>query len=439
MNPSPNIWQRYVVCLRIAISKHLNEALRDRLVCGLRSENIQRRLLAEKDLSLQKAVDIAQGMEAADRNAKALKGPNSAIHKVWVSASAPRHKAANSKPTETPRSHCYCCGKSNHDQKDCRFRDATCHYCKKKGHIAPACRAKRNNAGNRTPRSAARTRFVETDTPESNTASNECPLDTTFCISRLDEPRAHPFTTDIEVNGKPITMEIDTGASVSIISKQSQQQLFPAVTVEPSPLALQTYTGERLSVIGRMQVTVRHHDQEKQLALHVVSGNGPSLMGRDWLQHIQLDWKAIGSIHMQHQTPALQEILTKHAEIFKDELGTIEPFWVSLQVANDAKPRFCKARSVPFATKEEIEAELDLLEKSGILEKVDHRHWAAPIVAVVKKDGKIRICGDYKLTVNQCLDVDQYPLLKPDELFAILAGGQKFTKLDLSQPTSNSF
>ena len=49
---------------------YLNEALQ----CGLRSESIQRRLLAEKDLSLQKVMEITQGMEAADRNAKFLKG-----------------------------------------------------------------------------------------------------------------------------------------------------------------------------------------------------------------------------------------------------------------------------------------------------------------------------------------------------------------------------
>ena len=56
-----------------------------------------------------------------------------------------------------------------------------------------------------------------------------------------------------------------------------------------------------------------------------------------------------------------------------------------------------------------------------------------PFVAVPKKDGKVRICGDYKVTVNQALEVDQYPLPKPGELFASLAGEKKFSKLDLSQ------
>ena len=43
------------------------------------------------------------------------------------------------------------------------------------------------------------------------------------------------------------------------------------------------------------------------------------------------------------------------------------------------------------------------------------------------------ICGDFKVTVNQCLAVDQYPLPRPNDLFTTLAGGKVFAKLDLSQ------
>ena len=75
--------------------------------------------------------------------------------------------------------------------------------------------------------------------------------------------------------------------------------------------------------------------------------------------------------------------------------------------------------------------ELDHLESDGIVEKVNHSDWASPIVPVPKGDGKIRICGDHKVTVNSHLQVDQYPLPKPDELFTALVGGKHFTKLDL--------
>ena len=80
-----------------------------------------------------------------------------------------------------------------------------------------------------------------------------------------------------------------------------------------------------------------------------------------------------------------------------------------------------------------IDIELDSLEKAGILEKITHSDWAATIEPVPKKDGRIRICGDSKVSVNQSLIVDQHPLPNPEELFSILTGGQQFSKLDLSQ------
>ena len=52
----------------------------------------------------------------------------------------------------------------------------------------------------------------------------------------------------------------------------------------------------------------------------------------------------------------------------------------------------------------------------------------------MKKDGtSLRICGDFKVTVNQVSKLDKYPIPKIDDLFAQLAGGKMFTKLDMSQ------
>ena len=70
-----------------------------------------------------------------------------------------------------------------------------------------------------------------------------------------------------------------------------------------------------------------------------------------------------------------------------------------------------------------MEAELDKLQSDGVISPVTFSKWAAPIVPVVKSDGKIRICGDYKLTINQAARVDKYPLPKADDLFASLSGG----------------
>ena len=79
-----------------------------------------------------------------------------------------------------------------------------------------------------------------------------------------------------------------------------------------------------------------------------------------------------------------------------------------------------------------MESELDRLTEAGVLEKVPYSEWATPVVVVPKLDGGVRLCGDYKVTVNPVLDIDQYPIPNPDDIFASLAGGQLFTTLDLS-------
>jgi transposase InsO family protein len=79
-----------------------------------------------------------------------------------------------------------------------------------------------------------------------------------------------------------------------------------------------------------------------------------------------------------------------------------------------------------------VEAELDRLHSTGVITPVTFSRWAAPIVPVIKSSGEIRICGDYKTTVNQVATPDKYPLPRVDELFAAMSGGSYFTKLDLS-------
>lgn len=76
---------------------------------------------------------------------------------------------------------------------------------------------------------------------------------------------------------------------------------------------------------------------------------------------------------------------------------------------------------------------MDRLVKEGTIEPVEFSEWATPIVPIVKEDGTIRICGDYKQTINQAAELDNYPIPKIKDLYATLGGGTEFTKLDLSQ------
>jgi len=128
----------------------------------------------------------------------------------------------------------------------------------------------------------------------------------------------------------------------------------------------------------------------------------------------------------------VEALQKKYKDVFSPGLGVLKNFKAHITVKQGARPIFHRPRSVPFALKEAIEVELARLEAEGVIEKVNQSEWAAPIVAVPKLDGRIRICGDYKVTVNPHIEPDRHPLPKPEDLFASLSSGKKFTKIDLS-------
>ena len=118
--------------------------------------------------------------------------------------------------------------------------------------------------------------------------------------------------------------------------------------------------------------------------------------------------------------------------MFKDELGEAVEITAKLHVSTNTKSYFCRARAVPHALRTKIEQELQCLQDQKVIEPVQMSEWMAPLVPVLKPDGSIRLCGDYKLTINRVAKPDVYPLPRMEELFATLAGGKHFTKLDLA-------
>ena len=163
----------------------------------------------------------------------------------------------------------------------------------------------------------------------------------------------------------------------------------------------------------------------------VVKSPGPNLLGRDWLQEIKLNWQTIFCI--QDSNPQLQKILDAYKDVFGKGLGTLKGTEAKIYVDPEATPMFMKARPVPYALKAKVEMELDRLQSEGIISPVEFTEWAAPIAPVVKQNGSVRICGDYKCTVNQVSKLDNYPIPKTEDLLATLGEVNKFTKLDMSQ------
>ena len=75
-----------------------------------------------------------------------------------------------------------------------------------------------------------------------------------------------------------------------------------------------------------------------------------------------------------------------YSSVFEPTLGTLQGYEAKIHVG--AQPKYCKARSVPYAMRGKVEEELERLMSEGIIKPVQFDDWAAPIVPVVKSDGK---------------------------------------------------
>ena len=188
------------------------------------------------------------------------------------------------------------------------------------------------------------------------------------------------------LDGKKITMEIDTGSGVTLLCKTDFDKIGNMSSLQASKLILKGYTGNKIKCLGEKLMTVQIKDETINSVIRVVDGSGPSLLGRDLISGFTLPWQDIFKVN----TEECQDILEKYTNLFDDSsIGKIEGLKVQLHV-NDSNPVFKKARPVPYSIREKYEDSLDKLEQQGIIEKVEFSEWGSPVVPVTKPDGSIR-------------------------------------------------
>ena len=192
--------------------------LRVRLVVGINDLMLQRRLLAEARLTLKKATEIALSHETAVKGSKVIQGAtgiSAAVNQVTPA----RHQSA--KP-------CYRCGKSSHKASDCYYKETICSCCKKKGHLAKACRNRITTNPLSTTgkqRQNQSTHFVEYTLDGQNEPSEYSLFTVNNCVHGKGTD-SNLFTVNVLINKQPVGMQIDTGAAVSIMSEATYEQLW---------------------------------------------------------------------------------------------------------------------------------------------------------------------------------------------------------------------
>uniref|UniRef100_A0A5S6R0T3 Reverse transcriptase domain-containing protein n=1 Tax=Trichuris muris TaxID=70415 RepID=A0A5S6R0T3_TRIMR len=168
--------------------------------------------------------------------------------------------------------------------------------------------------------------------------------------------------------------------------------------------------------MGALYVAVEYGTSNGTLQVVVVKGNRCSLLGRNWFDPLNIH---ISGVH-QLTNLYLDKLIEEYAELFSERIGAVNGPAVKLYTDDTVAPIQMTARRVPFALKQRIEEELNRLVAQGILEPVQHTTWATPIVPILKPNGDIRICGDYKCTANKALRKDLYKIPSVNDVLTTL-------------------
>lgn len=123
------------------------------------------------------------------------------------------------------------------------------------------------------------------------------------------------------------------GATLSIISHQSYDTTWQgqqAPPIKSTDVKLHTYTGEGISVDGEIDIEAEYQSQKFRLTLLIVAGDGPSLLGHNWLCHI-------GLTQLYKVFDPVKEILDRHSNLFKEELSKITGTTAKLYLKSDAQ------------------------------------------------------------------------------------------------------
>ncbi|XP_057318279.1 uncharacterized protein K02A2.6-like [Microplitis mediator] len=349
----------------------IKDTSRDRFVWGLKSDAIKKKLLSEADSTFKKTAEIATAVESAAKDVKKINGIKKNLTNV------------------------------NYIQD------------RRMGHLEVVCRKKNwENEDKKAMTSMRKNKKIIKDQRDQNNYVNDVEdkdkeLENLFCVEDL----------------------ILSTESYSIVGISFSQKFYEENKelgeIIPTDRRFKSYQGDVMCPVGVIKVNVSKGTIIRELELFVFPGISNPILGIDWIDALSLfegKAKTHNFNYMNKKYPSIGELVKEFKDVVSDKLGMYERKVFELTLKDKAKPVYCQPRPLPYAIKDKIGEEIDNLVADGVLEAVESSEWATPIVLILKSDGKIRICGDYKVIVNSQLEVKKHPIPQVQDLFVKLEG-----------------
>ena len=435
------IRQDAATCDFKSIKDSQDEALRQRFICSIGNEAVLKALFKMKDddLTFARAVEVALETEDAAKVAKETAQGTQPKHVHKVSRMPPKSDVlVNSLQSKKKSPNCMRCGSTNHQSSDCRFKDTVCNFCSIKGHLEKVCMKKKKV---NTDRVALLTAIPSAVNTVSSQQGSSCAAD--FNVPKLE--------VSIELDGYECLMEVDTATTGNFISPATWINI-GRPSLHPSTVKYESASMHSLPIKGAFTGKVKSSCSQEvfNLSFNVVDVPNLNLLGRsatlqlgisvDQLMDNARPCHAVFD-HLkrdEHLHTRCKELCDEFPDLWKPELGCINDFELEVEFNNDVQPIFLKPRPIPIAIQADLEKAIDDGIARGVWEPTQFNNYGTPVVPVKKallpgqKKQKIRVCGDYSVTVNPQLKDHRHPLPLPEDLMHKLGGGFGFSKIDLA-------
>lgn len=420
--------------------KNLDSEIKERLLNGTYCDAVKFELLKAADQPLETLTVIGKTAETAYKLAfNQDKEPEQTQMFKLQGRNFTKNKNSgyrqNSGSNNKQNFMCFCCGKSGHVKAQCTLREKFCSECGMKGHIYKQCSRNRNLKVNNV-------NLVEATSSEQNEVKEEksgmLPDTEVFDIFYFqDRGKVPAAMLKITVNGEILEFEVDTGADVSTITLTEKIQYFPDLEIKQCNVIFSNFdksTSTPLGVIENLTIKYESVNVSNQ-RLFIVKDGLPKIIGKDWLSLLQMwppkfEQKVCAEINKEK---LISEIKNNYNDVFEPGMGIYkgEPIHLSLEAG--AKPIFMPVRTVPFALKDKVKDEIKRLVEIKRIVPVEYSEWGTPVVPVLKPDGTVRLCGDYRITINKYLKIDHYPLPTINDILMKIQGNTYFCELDLRE------
>ncbi|UYV83276.1 K02A2.6-like [Cordylochernes scorpioides] len=251
-----------------------------------------------------------------------------------------------------------------------------------------------------------------------------------LCSNIIQSNDNGKYHIELNVDNKYIMFEFDTG-SYYTLKRINIHKKFWKRKLTPFSLNIRSFSNTKINVIGKIEVFVKEANME--LPLIITEADRPLLLGISWIKNLPAQLLKFPDVNSVQEITCVS-LLNTFSNVFDtSNFGVVKSHQAHLVLEKETYLKLFKSRNVPFVMRQAIEEELNELEVNRVITKIERSDWATPIVPIMKKNGKLRICGDFKITLNPVLKVDQFSLPKIEDIFAILGKGVNFSKIDLSQ------